>query len=110
MMGIAASAENTVLLGIFAYIGYQWRLMLKLLLHVYYLAYAAIFSSVVIVALALVNYNLGLGQRQKMMAVVAVLVIFGSVFMYKRYLRSVGAAAQLPIAVEGTDQLAPAGA
>jgi len=94
LMGWAASVENTVLLGMFGYVAYHFRLLVRLSLHVFYMAYATIFAAGTIVALALVNYNLGLGQRQKMMAVAAVILMFTTIFLYKRYLSA--AAAYVP--------------
>lgn len=85
MMGWAASAENAILLSIFAYIAYNWRLLLMLTKNVFYVPFCVIFASILIVLLSLVNYNIGLGQRQKMMALPAVLLIFATLYLYKRY-------------------------
>ena len=89
MMGLVASAENSILLLIFGYIVFHWRDVLRLIGRVYYVTFCAIFSSALIVALSLVNYNLGLGQRQKMMVMPAILLIFATVYLYRKYLASV---------------------
>ena len=89
MMGLVASAENTILLLIFGYIVFRWRDLLRLIGRVYYVTFCAIFSSALIVALSLVNYNLGLGQRQKMMVMPAILLIYATVYLYRKYLASV---------------------
>jgi hypothetical protein len=89
MMGLVASVENSILLFIFGYIVYHWRDVLRLIGRVYYVTFCAIFSSALIVALSLVNYNLGLGQRQKMMVMPAILLIYATVYLYRKYLASV---------------------
>jgi hypothetical protein len=88
MMGLVASMENSILLLIFGYIIYHWRDVMRLMGRVYYVSFCVIFSSALIVALSLVNYNLGLGQRQKMMAMPAVLLIFATVYLYRKFLAS----------------------
>jgi hypothetical protein len=88
MMGYAASVENLILVYITGYIFFNWKIMFRLSTHVTYMAYCAVSSVILILLLAMVNYNVGLGQRQKMMAVPAILLIYGSIYMYKRYLRS----------------------
>lgn len=87
VMGLAASIENTILLAIFGYIVFHWKLVFQLSRKVFYITYSIIFSGILIILLSLVNYNIGLGQRQKMMAVPAILMIAATVFLYKRYLR-----------------------
>lgn len=104
MMGWAASVENTVLLAIFGYIAYHWRLLLKFGTHVFYVSYSVAFSGALIILLAMVNYNVGLGQRQKMMAVPPILLIFASIALYKRYLAAHAQTEVLPAA----EQLSPA--
>jgi hypothetical protein len=93
MMGLAASIENSILLAIFAYIAYHFKLVLKLWFKVFYITYCSIFSATLIILLSLVNYNVGLGQRQKMMAIPPILLIAATIFLYKRYLAAQGAAA-----------------
>jgi hypothetical protein len=88
MMGYAASVENLILVYITGYIFFNWKILFRLSTHVTYMAYCAVSSVILILLLSMVNYNVGLGQRQKMMAVPAILLIYGSIYMYKRYLRS----------------------
>lgn len=88
MMHWAASFENAALLAIFGYIAIHLRLLFSLARKVFFVAYSVLFSSVVILLLSLVNYNIGLGQRQKMMAIPAILLIAVSIYLYKRYLRA----------------------
>jgi hypothetical protein len=109
LMGWAAAVENTVLLGIFGYVAYHVRLVVRLSFHVFFVAYASVFSVATVVALALVNYNLGLGQRQKMMAVIAVLLIFTTIFLYKRF-QAAAAYMYGQMAEPDEQQYAPAGA
>jgi hypothetical protein len=85
MMGLAASVENAILLAIFGYIAWHWKLVLQLSRKVFYVTYSIIFSSILILLLSLVNYNIGLGQRQKMMAVPAILLLAATIYLYKRY-------------------------
>jgi hypothetical protein len=93
MMHLAASVENLILVGIFLYIGYHWKLLFKLCRNVFYMSYLTMYSATLILLLSLINYNIGLGQRQKMMAIPAVLMICASILIYKRYL----AAASRPV-------------
>ena len=115
MMGLVASAENVVFLFIFGSLAYYWRTLLLLVRRVYYIIFCVVFSSTLIVGLSLINYNLGLGQRQKMMVMPAVLMMYASVYLYRRYLTAVAAAqrqADAQAQLEGQAALdrAPAGA
>ena len=94
LMGLVASVENTFLLYLCAYIVWHWRIVLRLLTRVSYITYNIVFAGPLIVMLAMVNYNIGLGQRQKMMAVPALLMIYGTIYLYKRYLAAATAQAQ----------------
>ncbi|WP_129793651.1 hypothetical protein [Sphingosinicella sp. CPCC 101087] len=82
-----ASIENAVLLYFFAYLAYNWRTLLTLAKNVFYVCYSIVFCGLLIVLLAMVNYNIGLGQRQKMMAVPLVILLYGTVYIYKQYRR-----------------------
>jgi len=84
-MGFVISFENVFFLYIFGYIALSWRTVIGLIRPVYYLGFCLLFAFVVIIALAAVSYNIGLGQRQKMMAMPPVLVVFVTVFLYRRY-------------------------
>lgn len=97
LMGLAASAENAVLLSIFAYIIYHYRIIYKLYKNIIYLPFCVIFSTTLIFLLSLVNYNIGLGQRQKMMALPAVLLIFVTIYLYKLYLARAAAQANVQV-------------
>ena len=92
MMAQLASIENVVLMYVFGYITYNWRIVIRLFRSVGLITYCVTFSSVLIMMLAFVNYNLGLGQRQKMMAIPAVVMIYGAIFLYKRFLANVALA------------------
>ena len=93
MLGLVASAENTLLLGIFGYMILKWRILLQLFRNVPFVTYGVIFSGLLILLLSLVSYNIGLGQRQKMMAVVPVLLIVATIYMYQRFLAALSHAA-----------------
>lgn len=102
VMALAASVENTALLAIFLYVGYHWRLVYRLARSVDYVFYCVLFAGMLIPMLALVNYNIGLGLRQKMMAVPAVLVVFATIHIYKRYMKSAAPPAQVQAPRSGT--------
>ena len=104
MMAKVVSAENAFLLYVFGYIAVHWRMVLRLAKNVYFISYCMLFAPVLIVLLALVNYNIGLGLRQKMMAIPAVLLIYVTIYMYKRHLAA-GALQTSGSAVAG--QVAP---
>ena len=92
LMGLVASVENTFLLYLFGYIAWHWRIVLRLLTRVSYITYSVAYGVPLILMLAMVNYNIGLGQRQKMMAVPTVLIIYGTIYIYKRYLAAAATA------------------
>lgn len=96
VMQWTASVENAVLLYFFGYVAWNWRLLLWLAKNIYYVTYCLVFGNLLILALALVNYNIGLGQRQKMMVLPALLCVYATIYLYKRYL----AAAQSGMAAE----------
>jgi hypothetical protein len=108
VMELVASFENALLLALFAYLVWSWRTVFHLMRKVPGIAYAVTFAAVLIAMLSLVNYNVGLGQRQKFMAVPALLVIYGAVFMYHRY-QAMLAAVAVREAVEPSQQM-PEGA
>lgn len=93
VMGLVASVENTLLLYLFGYVAWHWRILFRLLTRVSYITYNVAFAVPLVLMLAMVNYNIGLGQRQKMMAVPALLIIYGTIHLYKRYLAAAAAAA-----------------
>ena len=82
MMGYVASAENTILLFFCLYLLYNWKVLWELSRNVFVVGYCCIYAPLVIVSLSLVNYNIGLGQRMKMMAVPAILMLVGTIYMY----------------------------
>jgi hypothetical protein len=84
MTGYAASLENTALLYFCLYILYHWRLLIRLARNVFYVIYFLVFDAALILSLSLVNYNIGMGQRMKMMAVPGILIIYGTIFIYRR--------------------------
>jgi hypothetical protein len=100
MMGYAASAENTVLLMFVLYLLYNFKTFFHLFRHVFFVVYCAVFSSMVVVSLAVISYNIGLGQRMKMMAIPGLLLLVAAVYMYKRSpaarLAALAAQGQLP--------------
>lgn len=107
LMGYAASVENLLLMFIIGYVVYNWKTVFYLSRRIGYMAYAVVTSSILIFLLSLVSYNIGLGQRQKMMAIPAILLIFGTVFMYKRFLRGQAMAFE-PAAAEPPPQMSAA--
>jgi len=86
LMGYAASAENTVLLGLFLYLLYHWKLLWNLGRSVFVVTYCVVYGSLLTLSLAMVSYNIGLGQRMKMMVIPAILLLVGTVYLYKKYL------------------------
>jgi hypothetical protein len=99
VMGLVASFENVALLLIFGWIAREWRILLPLAFRVYHMTFCLVFAATLTVGLAMINYNLGLGQRQKMMVMPAVLFIFASVYLYRRYL-TLAAQARTPAETE----------
>lgn len=94
--GLAASLENTALLYFCLYLGFHWKMLVKLARSVFYVIYFLVFDAALILSLSLVNYNIGMGQRMKMMAVPGILLLYATIFMYKRAL----AAQALQVAIE----------
>lgn len=88
---LAASGENVVLLFVFGYLLYHWKVVFRLMRNVGFVVYGVTYSTILILLLAAVNYNIGLGQRQKMMAVPVVIVLWATVYMYRRHLARVAA-------------------
>lgn len=84
--GLAASLENTALLYFCLYISFHWKMLVKLARNVFYVIYFVVFDAALILSLSLVNYNIGMGQRMKMMAVPGILLLYGTIYMYKRAL------------------------
>jgi hypothetical protein len=87
LTGIAASVENTVLLGFCLYLLYHWKLLWELGRNVFVVMYCLVFGPLLFLSLSMVSYNIGLGQRMKMMAVPTVLLLVGIVYMYKLAVR-----------------------
>lgn len=98
VMGLVASLENTLLLYLFGYVAWHWKIVWRLLTRVSYITYNVAFAVPLILMLAMVNYNIGLGQRQKMMAVPALLIIYGTIYIYKRYLAAAAQAQAVALA------------
>lgn len=84
MTQYAASLENAALLYFCGYILYHLKIVLKLARSVFYFTYFLVFDAALILSLSLVSYNIGMGQRMKMMAVPGILLIYGTIYMYKR--------------------------
>lgn len=112
MLGLVASAENTILVAVFGYILFRLKTLARLCRNVAYMTYSVIFSALMIILLSLVNYNIGLGQRQKMMAIPTLLIIVATIYMYRRYFGSASQAAATPAAQAAPDtvQASSAGA
>jgi hypothetical protein len=85
ILGIIASIENVLLLVLFGYLGLNWRVVYHLAKHSYFVAFGLLYSTATVLLLAAVNYNIGLGQRQKMMAIPPIILIFVFVLLYKKY-------------------------
>jgi hypothetical protein len=96
MTQLAASVENSALLYFCGYILFHMKVVLKLARNVFYFTYFLVFDAALILSLSLVSYNIGMGQRMKMMAVPGILLLYGTIFMYKRAL----AAQALQVAVQ----------
>ncbi len=92
ILGFIASAENLVLVFLIGGIAWHMRTLIELAKDVFYIGYCLVFSSAVVILLALLNYNVGLGLRQKMMAMPGILVLSASLTLYRRYLSGSGRA------------------
>jgi hypothetical protein len=77
--GLIASFENLVLLFIFGFMAYHFRILRELFRRVMLIRYCVIFSLTVILLLATVYYNVGLGLRQKMMAMPTLLTLLAGI-------------------------------
>ncbi|HWT11945.1 MAG TPA: hypothetical protein VN231_04260 [Allosphingosinicella sp.] len=84
LMGLAASLENTILMYFSLYILFHFKLLYRLSRNVFYVMYFIIFDALLILSLSLVSYNIGMGQRMKMMAVPGILLLFATIYLYKR--------------------------
>jgi hypothetical protein len=103
----ASSIENLALMYICGYIVLHLKLAWSLARNVFFVSFSGVFAVVLIVLLSMVNYNIGLGQRQKMMAVPAVLLLYGVIYIYRQYCaRAARAATQAPL--NRASQVAPA--
>jgi len=109
-MAYAVSFENVALLFLFGALAAYWRDLFRLMGRVYHVTFCAVFSVTLIIGLSLVNYNLGLGQRQKMMVMPAVLLIFATIYLYRRYLAAAAQAAALEPGPEPARPAVAAGA
>lgn len=78
ILGYVASLENVVLLAIFLILARRPRTVLGVARAALFARFALLFSIMLILLLAMVNYNVGLGLRQKMMMMPALLVFFAA--------------------------------
>lgn len=106
-MGYVASLENTLLLYFVGYVLWHWRIVGRLMTRVSLVTYNIAFAVPLVLSLAMINYNIGLGQRQKMMAVPALLLIYGTIYIYKKYMATAAAQAQLNISAQAPMQDGP---
>jgi hypothetical protein len=107
MTQYAASLENSVLLWFTVYLVYHWKLMLHLARNVFFVTYFLAFDALLVVSLAMVSYNIGMGQRMKMMAVPGILILYGTLYIYKRALASRPAMVAEPPPPEPASHKAP---
>ncbi|HEX9931934.1 MAG TPA: hypothetical protein VGB08_03755 [Allosphingosinicella sp.] len=100
IMGLAASAENFILLLLFGGIFVHFRTLVLLTRRLRFVRFAALFGATCALLLALVYYNIGLGLRQKTMFVPAVIILFVAVVALARARRllPLQAAAAAPVA------------
>jgi hypothetical protein len=79
IMGLAASAENFILLLLFVTIFVRLRTVSLLTRRLKFIRFAVLFGGTVALLLALIYYNIGLGLRQKTMFLPCVIVLFVAV-------------------------------
>jgi hypothetical protein len=86
-LGIVASLENCVILLVIAYCFAHSRQLVDLYRKVFFIRFAVIFSLILTVLLAMVNYNVGLGLRQRTMILPPLLSIFVSLWALRMRLK-----------------------
>lgn len=107
LMGLVASVENLVLIGIFAYLLFHMRLLMRLLTVSEVLRFHLIFLVILTLIFSQTIANLGLALRQKMMMVPALLILFTAVAAFLNRSREAG---QEKIWTAMMDRLSPGGA
>lgn len=76
IFAIVASFENLVYIFLFGFLVYHLRGTARVARGVFFLRFAAVFGTLLIILLTFVYYNVGLGARQKMMMVPPVFALF----------------------------------
>jgi hypothetical protein len=76
IFAIVASFENLVYIFIFGFLVYHLRGTAQVARGVFFLRFAAVFGTLLIILLTFVYYNVGLGARQKMMMVPPIFALF----------------------------------
>jgi hypothetical protein len=83
-LGIVASVENTVWLGVFGYLAWRIRDVYRCSIENFFVRFCVVYAGTLTILLTLVNYNIGLGLRQKMMIMPAVLVVLAATLVWRR--------------------------
>jgi hypothetical protein len=83
-LGIVASVENTVWLGVFGYLAWRSRDVYRCSIENFFVRFCVVYAGTLTILLTLVNYNIGLGLRQKMMIMPAVLVVLAATLVWRR--------------------------
>lgn len=89
LFAYAASLENLLLIGVFYLIAIRALTLFRIGRSAFFVPYCAILVVILATLLALVNYNVGLGLRQKMMFMPAVIILFSTVLMHRRYMLAI---------------------
>jgi hypothetical protein len=83
-MGLVASFENTIWLGVFGFLAWRFRDVYNCALENLFVRFCVVYAGTLTILLTLVNYNIGLGLRQKMMIMPAVLVLLAATLVWRR--------------------------
>lgn len=84
LMGLVASVENVIWLGIFGYLVWRFRDVYQCAVENLFVRFCLVYAGTLTILLTLVNYNIGLGLRQKMMIMPAILVVFAATLVWRR--------------------------
>lgn len=85
VFGIFVSLENLIILAMFFYMMWNWKIIFRAFKSVVYIRYASIFSGTLILLLSLISYNVGLGLRQKFMAMPSIFIMFATIVIYREF-------------------------
>jgi hypothetical protein len=84
LMGLVASVENVIWLGIFGYLVWRFRDVYQCAVENLFVRFCLVYAGTLTILLTLVTYNIGLGLRQKMMIMPAILVVLAATLVWRR--------------------------